>query len=280
MQTQTIDIRTDKALAACLRVDRTVAALAFDYTADDHVPLHKHNKAQLLYAIEGTMVLSTEEGKWVLLPTRALWVPAMTSHSIRMRGPVRMRTLFFDHTATPPATSCAAISVSPLLRELIVSMLQEPRRYAPASRGTQIAALICSELCVCQTLPLSLPWTEEPRLSKVCHAMQRKPTLAGDMEYWAAWLSMSSRTLARLFRAETGMSFGEWRSQLLLLEAQIRLAQGQSSSRIAKALGYASHAAFSAMFHKAMGISPSEHLANTVSHSLRTDTDPRLPKID
>ena len=62
---------------------------------------------------------------------------------------------------------------------------------------------------------------------------------------------MSSRSLARLFRAELKMSFQEWRSQLLLLEAQIRLAQG---------LGYDSHAAFCAMFRKTIGVSPSEHV--------------------
>jgi AraC-like DNA-binding protein/mannose-6-phosphate isomerase-like protein (cupin superfamily) len=265
METETIDLRTDKALSACLRADRPVVALAFDYAPGDRVPLHEHTKAQLLYAIEGTMVLSTREGKWVLLPTRALWVPAKTPHSIRMRGPVRMRTVFFDHTVTPPSTHCTAISVSPLLRELIVSMLHEPPLYAPSSRGAQIAALICSELRVWQTLPLSVPWPKEPRLRRVCDAMQRKPTLYGDMNYWAERASMSSRTLARHFRAETGMSFGEWKSQLLLLEAQIRLAEGQSSSQIANALGYASHAAFSAMFRKAIGLSPSEHLATTFS---------------
>jgi len=262
MQTETIDIRTDKALAACLRVARPVTALAFDYAADDHVPLHEHVKAQLIYAIEGTMVLSTREGRWVLLPTRALWVPAKTQHSIRMRGSVRMRTVFFDHTVVAPATGCAVVSVSPLLRELIVSMLQEPVRYAPTSRGAQIAALISSELRVCHTLPLSLPWPRNAKLRKTCSAMQRNPTLSGDMEYWAARSDVSSRTLARLFRSETGMSFGEWKAQLLLLEVQVRLAQGQSSSRIATALGYASHAAFSAMFRKATGLTPSEHLKN------------------
>lgn len=205
------------------------------------------------------MVLSTREGKWVLLPTRALWVPAHTRHSIRMRGPVRMRTLFLDDTANIPMASCAAVSVSPLLRELIVGMLQEPPRYAPASRGAQMAALIASELRVCQSLQLSLPWPKDQGLRKACDAMQRNPTLAGDMEYWASRLSVSSRTLARLFRSETGMSFGEWRAQLLLLEAQVRLAQGQSSSRVAKALGYASHAAFCAMFRKATGFTPMEH---------------------
>jgi AraC-like DNA-binding protein/mannose-6-phosphate isomerase-like protein (cupin superfamily) len=260
MQTDTIDIRTDAALAECLQVARPVAALAFDYSADDHIPPHDHSKAQLLYAIEGTMVLSTLEGKWVLLPTRALWVPAKTQHSIRMRGPVRMRTLFFDHTASSPAPGCAAISVSPLLRELIVGMLQEPRLYAPLSRGAQIAALRASELRVCHTLPLSLPWPRDARLRKTCAAMQRNPKLSGDMEYWAARSEVSSRTLARLFRSQTGMSFGEWKAQLLLLEAQVRLAQGHSSSRIATALGYSSHAAFSAMFRKATGCTPSEHL--------------------
>jgi AraC-like DNA-binding protein len=260
MQTQTIDIRTDEALAACLRVDRPVTALAFDYAADDHVPAHEHAKAQLLYAIEGTMVLSTRQGRWVLLPTRALWVPAHARHSIRMRGPVRMRTLFFGDTVGPPATNCAAINVSPLLRELILSMLREPLRYAPSDRGAHMAALIASELHLCTMLPLSLPWPSGAQLRKVCAAMQRNPTIARDAEYWAAQLSVSSRTLSRLFRQDTGMSFGQWRSQLLLLEAQIRLAQGQSSSRIARALGYASHAAFSAMFRKATGCTPSDHL--------------------
>ena len=265
MRTVTIDIRTDGALAECLRVRRPVAALGFDYGADDEVPTHEHAKAQLIYAIEGTMVLSTDEGRWVLLPTRALWVPARTKHSIHMRGSVRMRTLFFDRTVKAPATACAVVTVSSLLRELILSMLNEPRRYAPASRAAQLASLICTELCVCNTLPLSLPLPKDEKLRAICEAMQRSPRLDGDMEWWAAKSGISSRTLSRLFRSETGMSFGEWKSQLLSLEAQIRLAQGQSSSRIAKALGYASHAAFSAMFRRATGRSPSQHVSTGIA---------------
>lgn len=257
MRTETIDIRTDKALAACLRIRRPVAVLAYDYAAGDKVPLHEHAKAQLIYAIEGTMVVSAREGKWVLLPTRAIWVPAHTRHAIRMRGAVRMRTVYFDDTVKPPTENCAVVRVSPLLRELIVSMLSEPREYAASGRGAHIAALICSELRISQTLPLHLPWPEESRLRRICNAMQKNPSLRGDMEHWAASQDMSSRTLTRLFRSQLGMSFHEWRSQLLLLEAQIRLSQGQSSSRVARALGYSSHAAFSAMFRKTMGLSPS-----------------------
>jgi len=61
MQTRTIDKRTDRILQECLRVDRPVAALAYDYAANDHVPVHEHPKAQLIYAIEGTMTVTTRE---------------------------------------------------------------------------------------------------------------------------------------------------------------------------------------------------------------------------
>jgi AraC-like DNA-binding protein/mannose-6-phosphate isomerase-like protein (cupin superfamily) len=258
MQTETIDIRTDKELSACLRAERSVAVMAYDYPAGDRVPVHEHAKAQLIYAIEGTMTVSTREGRWVLLPTRAIWIPARMRHAIRMRGQVRMRTVFFDETVPPPAPTCAVVGVSPLLRELIVSMLLEPRAYAPNGRGAHISALICSELHLWQTLPLHLPWPKEPRLRRVCNALQKNPRLNGDMEYWATREGISSRTLARAFRANLGMSFHEWRSQLLLLEAHIRLGEGQSSSRVARALGYASPAAFSAMFRKATRVSPTE----------------------
>lgn len=241
-----------------MRLDRPVVVSAYDYPAGDRVPLHDHAKAQLIYAIEGTMIVSTREGRWILLPTRAAWVPAHTRHTVRMRGAVKMRTVFFDHTVTPPSATCAVLHVSPLLRELIVSMLHEEQAYLPESRGAHIAALITGELRLSPTLPLHLPWPSEPRLRRICNALQKHPSLSGDMNFWAAKAEMSARTLARLFRAELGMSFHEWRSQLLLLEAQIRLAQGQPSARVAHSLGYASPAAFSAMFRKSTGLPPTQ----------------------
>ncbi|HZY62900.1 MAG TPA: helix-turn-helix transcriptional regulator [Edaphobacter sp.] len=260
MQTHIIDKRTDRALQECLRIDRPVAVLSYDYASGHRVPRHQHSKSQLIYAIEGTMTVTTQKGEWVLLPTRAAWIPANVYHSIHMRSILRMRTVYFDSTVIAPAKSCAIVEVSPLLRELILSMLNEPRVYPKNSRAEHIAALICSELRFSHTLPLHLPCSQEPRLRKICEAMQRKPSLAGSIDFWANQVNISSRTLARLFRTELNMSFQEWRQQLLLLEAQIRLAQDQTSSRIARVLGYDSHAAFCAMFRRSLGLSPSQYL--------------------
>jgi len=269
MKTEPIDLRTDADLARCLRSRKPLAALAFDYAAGERIPAHQHAKAQLIYAVEGSMIVTTAEGHWALLPTRAIWVPAHTRHAIRMRGApgakVRMRTVYFDRSVPVPIASpmsastgsCTVLCVSPLLRELIVALCSlEQHAGRPRLRARQIADLLLAELRPVETLPLHLPWPRDARLRRICHALQQNPSLQCSMEHWAAAEGISSRTLARLFRAELGMGFDDWRSQLLLLEAQIRLAQGQGSQRIARALGYASPAAFAAMFRRATGHSP------------------------
>lgn len=206
------------------------------------------------------MTVVTPQGRWVLLPERAVWVPANMKHAIRMNGAIRMRTLYFDSSVESPNRGCAVVVVSTLLRELILSMLEEPRAYPEGGRASHLAALICDELRFTKTLPLHLPWPKEPRLREVCARMHRRPSQRNNIDYWAQEISVSSRTLSRLFRRELGVSFLEWRTQLLLLEAQVRLAQGETSSRIARGLGYDSHAAFCSMFRRALGTSPLQYL--------------------
>lgn len=260
MKTKTIDIRTDAILKRCLESTCPVSVLAYDYAEGDVIPTHDHKKAQLIYGIEGSMMVTTSEGTWALLPTRGVWVPANTRHSIQMRSAVRMRSAYFDQTIFAQHRECAVVAVSPLLRELIVSMLQEPRDYREKDRGSHLAALITSELDFTKVLPLHIPWPSDPRLKRICKAMQRHPHLSGNMEYWASQAEMSSRSLARLFRTDLKMSFQEWRTRLLVLEAQIRLSEHHPSSRVASSLGYESHAAFSAMFRKSLGVSPSDYV--------------------
>ncbi|HVL07562.1 MAG TPA: helix-turn-helix domain-containing protein, partial [Burkholderiaceae bacterium] len=72
---------------------------------------------------------------------------------------------------------------------------------------------------------------------------------------------MSRRSFTRLFRLQSGMSFGHWRQQACLLAALTRLAQGQPVTRVAMELGYSSPSAFTVAFRRALGASPSEYLA-------------------
>jgi AraC-like DNA-binding protein len=68
----------------------------------------------------------------------------------------------------------------------------------------------------------------------------------------------SSRTLARLFRRETGMSFQAWRRQLRLTEALALLSQGTPPARAAAAVGYGTSPSFGAAFRAVFGMTPGQ----------------------
>ena len=65
--------------------------------------------------------------------------------------------------------------------------------------------------------------------------------------------------MARLFQSETGLSFAAWRQQARVLEAMGRLGSGAPVTQVALDLGYDSVSAFSAMFRRAAGTSPSAY---------------------
>src|ERR1700760_2769504 len=57
---------------------------------------HMHREAQLVYAIRGTMQVTTPKGRWLVPPDRAVWVPARQPHAIDVLADIDMRTLYFD----------------------------------------------------------------------------------------------------------------------------------------------------------------------------------------
>jgi AraC-like DNA-binding protein len=57
------------------------------------------------------------------------------------------------------------------------------------------------------------------------------------------------------------MSFGPWRRQALLLASLSRLAAGEPVTNIALDLGYDSPSAFTAMFRRTLGVTPSRYFA-------------------
>ncbi|MFZ5779791.1 MAG: AraC family transcriptional regulator [Pseudomonadota bacterium] len=242
------------------RVPRAVSAMPKDFAADFEIAPHSHERAQLIYAPVGTMRVAAAGSMWIVPPQRALWMPAGTVHSIVMLSDVTMRTLYLrDDAAAGMPGSCQVLPVSALLRELIVRATELPVDYDETGPAGHLVALILAELHGGQALPLHLPLPSEPRLMAVCRALLDEPGDGRALEDWARTVHMSARTLARLFRSETGMSFGAWRQQARVLEAMGRLGGGEPVTHVAIDLGYDSVSAFSAMFRRAAGASPSEY---------------------
>ncbi|MES2742076.1 MAG: helix-turn-helix transcriptional regulator [Pseudomonadota bacterium] len=241
---------------------RSVTALLKDEPAGTHIAPHSHACAQLVYATEGVIRVSTALGVWLLPPRRALLIAPGVEHALTMLSAVSLRTLYIDaHAAAGFGSGCKVIEVSQLLRELILAMMREPQHYPLPGRGGHLAALIMSELACADTVPIAIPWPRDRRLLAVCQAIMAAPGARPGIAHLAAAAGASARTLIRLFPKETGLHFRQWVQQVHLAEAFLRLARGDSVGEIARALGYASPSAFTAMFHRLLGKTPQGYVA-------------------
>lgn len=236
---------------------RPLVGFARDYPAGFATDRHAHVRAQLLYAIEGVLRVDADGAAYLIPPATGLFVPAGIPHAVRMDGKVAMRALFLreDAARSGPA-GIAVIAVSALLRELILAACAEPLEWNPEGRGRHLAALAVDEIARAHALPLALPAPRDPRLVRVASALRSSLGDPRSLDALAAEAGASVRTLARLFRRETGMSFQQWRRQLRLTEGLARLAAGDAPARAAAAVGYASAPAFGAAFRASFGSTP------------------------
>ncbi|NEG94632.1 AraC family transcriptional regulator [Leclercia adecarboxylata] len=239
---------------------RPLVPFAHDYTHGETEPWHSHTCAQLLHTLSGVVRVETAQGFWIVPPGRGVWLPAGTQHRLLLTGNVAARTLFIDPFARADLPSvCQVVQISTLLRELILASLHLPESYAAGSRAERIYELILDEIRGISVLPFNLPEPETPALLALCRQIQAEPGARWTTALAASQLNISERTLLRHFRQQTGLAFSEWLRRARLMEALNRLAQGQSVLRVALDLGYESHSAFSAMFRRTLGVTPSDY---------------------
>ena len=103
---------------------------------------------------------------------------------------------------------------------------------------------------------------ENKRLLALCQNFMRAPNIHLSPEEIAKQLNLSERHFSRLFKNEVGLSFSKWRQQVCVLLSLEKIMQGQSIQHIAYDYGFKNPAAFSTLFHRILGVSPSRYFQN------------------
>lgn len=239
---------------------RPVVAVSGDYYTAAEFAEHQHRRNQLLYAASGAITVSTPHGSWVAPPERGVWIPAGTPHSVRTIGVVRFRSVLIEPVASRGiGPVCQVLNISSLLHQLLLEAGKLAARYDQQGRDGMIMDLLVAEIELAEPNPISVPFPSHPLLAKRCQDYMKRPHISETIEVWADALSIDRRRFTRLFRRETGMSFGQWRKQACLAVAVQRLVAGESVTSIAFDIGYDSPAGFSVMFKRALGVSPSAY---------------------
>jgi AraC-like DNA-binding protein len=241
---------------------QSLASRAVEYQHGECEVPHSHSCSQLIHTLSGVVEVSTEMGIWMVPPGRGVWLPAHACHGLRFIGGVKARTVYVDPLARADLPSqCQVVQISPLLRELISSSLAIPADYLVGGREERVMELLLDELRLLPVLPLHLPQPRDSSLLEVCREMQQALSAPWELEDVASQLHISGRTLSRRFQRETGLRFSDWVRRARLLAGINALAAGTSVLDVALELGYDSPSAFSAMFKRALGVSPSDYFS-------------------
>lgn len=224
----------------------------------ERIDWHDHAEQQLAYPSTGLLIVSTAAGSWVVPPERAVWLPAAIAHAHQAYGATQLRTVAFPVDVNPLGlTQPTVLSVSRLLRELIIAITEDPAGHPDEQQDMKRVML--RQLKPAPALQFHLPQPADGRLRAVTALLAEDPGRDRSLADLGRAVGAGERTLSRLFRAETGMTFPQWRAQLRLHHSLTLLASGLPVTTTAISCGYSTPSAFTAAFRATFGTTPAAY---------------------
>ncbi|MBA5778441.1 helix-turn-helix transcriptional regulator [Stappia sp. F7233] len=237
-----------------------VLAFASDDRAGFSRPSHSHPRGQLLHIVSGSLTVTTDSGTFVVPPERAVWIPAHVFHATYYPIPTKLRTLYIRPEAAPDLPDRPmVIQVTPLLRELILALMEVPRSYDPDGPTGRLATVLLDQIAHLPVAPLRLALPVTEKLKSLAEGIIRCPSDIPPLKDAAKACALSERSFERRFALEAGLSYRAWCRQAKLFRALELLAAGRSVSDVAHKLGYEGPSAFVATFRKAFGVTPGRY---------------------
>lgn len=220
---------------------------------------HRHPRGQLCGSLRGLLSLGVEEGVWIVPAIHAVWLPPNHLHHGRSHGPFSGWSAYVAEDACRdlPERPCT-IRTSGLLKEAVL----RASTWAEgewSTRHSHVADVILDEIRSSPIAPFGLPLPKDARLQRIAQAIIADPADERDLERWASWGAVSSRTLSRRFVAETGFNFTVWRQRARLMRSLEMLADEMPVQNVALDLGYATASAFISLFKRTFGETPSAY---------------------
>lgn len=224
---------------------------------------HSHEVHQIEYAMHGVVEVETDAAHYLLPPQQAAWIPVGLEHQAVMNPDVKTVAVMFDPALIPDVGGRARIiAVSPLIREMMIHALRWPidrARGDDVSDGffRTLANLVAEALD--HEAPLSLPTSGHPIVAAaLAYTKEHLDSVTADDVSRA--VSVSERTLRRLFQDTLGLS---WRTYLLharMMRAMALLAApGQSVQATSSAVGFENLSSFTRCFSQFCGETPSAY---------------------
>ena len=120
----------------------------------------------------------------------------------------------------------------------------------------RLLSLLVDEMNRAPETPLLLPMPGDPRAAAIARDVLANPAGQDSLDTLARRHGAGRRTVERVFRGDTGISFGLWQQKARMLTAVRLLAEGRSVTDAGLDAGYTSLSAFIAAFKRTFGCTP------------------------
>lgn len=228
-----------------------------DIPAGTHFPSRKFPWGKLLYSISGVVQLTIEGKLFLSPPAYAIWIPPDIEHYSSVNQDICYAALYVESSRCSelPDQACTLL-LSSIFKAITADLEIRCVNLPLSSMDKRLADVLIDQLQLAPRFDSYLPLSNTPEIASIITALQLAPGDRRALGQWAEIVGTTERTLSRWWKAETGISFHEWRQRLKLTTALSLLDRGVSVEEIARRLSYNNASAFIAMFHQFMGSSP------------------------
>ncbi|MGI2226892.1 AraC family transcriptional regulator [Shewanella frigidimarina] len=228
--------------------------------ASHEIPLHTHPKGQLILALHGYVTCEVSAKMWMVPTHSAIWIPAHKVHSNRASDNAKLCHLFIDSNMDGMPQNTCTLAISPLVKELMCELASRDQHYRANSKTARLAQVLHDQLIDMPIQHLDFVLSKNMVIQAMSQQLISQPHDRKTLPQWAEQFALTERTLARLIKKETGMTFGKWRTQLHIITSLQALSDKQSVQQVSELLGYESVSAFITMFKKVMKTSPMKYM--------------------
>ncbi len=216
---------------------------------------HTHHVAQLFFTIEGVMYITAENNLYIIPPNMAIFIPKNVAHKSEMLKNLTIASLYLpDQYTKQLPKSTQLMPLTELAKALIIKICTLNAEKLKQIGGKRLINSLLEELNNTETVHyarLILP--NNHQILKIYQLFRVAKGNYPSVAEAAASIHVSSRTLLRIFKKQTGISFMVWKQQFLFIKAIELLQKYRYTNTVAYKLGYNSESAFIAMFKKMSG---------------------------
>ncbi|WP_336687563.1 AraC family transcriptional regulator [Chryseobacterium bernardetii] len=229
--------------------------------------LHQHKKGQLVFVESGFQYITIEERIYLLPQNHAAWIPSNVIHKTNSHSEkIKLMIMFADtdrHNSF--YDEVIVFSVPPVLREMIKYAEKWSKLKEKNADEMVFLKALFNELphFVEHSLKLHICLPKDKRLEKVIEYLHGHYNTAIKIESLSELALVSSRSLERIFKKETGLTVSKYQQMLRIIKSlELLSSESFTISETAFKVGYKSVQAYTRSFQSVMHFRPTDFMKN------------------